>query len=128
MALGEFQFSIDTVQYQNLSTEYAWRWQQKDRIGKKPARQFHGPNADMKTLSIVIYPETKNDLLLIDSLRNIANKGEPLRLVSGTARGGADLGLWVLEKLSISEQYFLTNGIPLEIKGSIAIAEYGEDE
>lgn len=116
LALGEFQFSIDTAQYQTLSTSYAWRWQKKDRVGKKPARQFHGPDASSKNLSIVIYPQSKADLLLIQKIADLGDSGLPQRLVGGTPTGGADLGLWVLEKLDTSEEYFMTNGVPLEDK------------
>jgi uncharacterized protein len=128
LALGDFQFSIDTAQYQTLSTSHAWRWQKKDRVGKKPARQFHGPDASSKNLDIMIYPQSKSDLLLLSKLKAIGDKGKPQRLVGGTPSGGADLGLWVIEKLDIAEQYFLTNGIPLEMKGTLMIAEWGEDE
>ncbi len=128
LALGDFHFSIETSQYQSLKTNYAWRWKTKERYGNKPARQFHGPAATTKNWDITIYPQRKKDLQIIEQIKTLGDSGQPLRLVGGTPTGGADLGLWVLERLTTDESHFLTNGIPLEIKGSISIAEYGEDD
>ena len=65
----------------------------------------------------------------------MADTGKPLRLIGGALRnvngqvtGSAlDLGLWVIEKLDETETEFLDNGIPLVIKGSLSISEYGDD-
>lgn len=128
LALGDFQFSIDTAQYQGLTTSHSWRWAKKDRVGHKPARQFHGSDSSSKTLDIMIYPQSKSDLLLLDKLKKQGDSGLPHRLIGGTPTGGADLGLWAMEKLDIAEADFLTNGIGLELKATLMIAEWGEDE
>ncbi|ENN2394381.1 phage tail protein, partial [Vibrio alginolyticus] len=70
----------------------------------------------------------KSDLYQFDRMKAFADKGEPGRLVGGTPSGGADLGLWCIESLERTDQYFTDNGIPLEIKGTLTISEYGEDE
>jgi phage protein U len=127
LALGDFHFSIETSQFQTLKTSYSWRWKTKERYGQKAARQFHGSDAITKSWDITIYPRSKKDLVIIDKIKALGDSGEPLRLVGGTPTGGADMGRWVLERLSTDETHFLTNGIPLEIKGSISIAEYAED-
>lgn len=128
LALGDFLFSVSGAQYQQLSTSMGWRWAKRDRLNRKPAKQFQGPDSDSKTLNITIYPQSKTDLYQFDRMKALADKGEPLRLVGGTPTGGADLGLWVIEKLERTDQYFTDNGIPLEIKGTLMISEYGDDE
>lgn len=128
LALGDFLFSVSGAQYQQLSTSMGWRWAKRDRLNRKPAKQFQGPESDSKTLNITIYPQNKTDLYQFDRMKALADKGEPLRLVGGTPTGGADLGLWVIEKLVRTDQYFTDNGIPLEIKGTLTISEYGDDE
>lgn len=128
LALGDFLFSVSGAQYQQLSTSMGWRWAKRDRLNRKPAKQFQGPDSDSKTLNITIYPQNKTDLYQFDRMKALADKGEPLRLVGGTPTGGADLGLWVIEKLERTDQYFTDNGIPLEIKGTLTISEYGDDE
>lgn len=128
LALGDFLFSVSGAQYQQVSTSMGWRWAKRDRLNRKPAKQFQGPESDSKTLNITIYPQNKTDLYQFDRMKALADKGEPLRLVGGTPTGGADLGLWVIEKLERTDQYFTDNGIPLEIKGTLTISEYGDDE
>ncbi|PMN73143.1 phage tail protein [Enterovibrio norvegicus] len=136
MALGEFQFSVSTTQYQSLKTSMAWRWAKYDRHGRKPGKQFQGADSTTKTLSIAIYPQSARDLDVVGNLRALGDTGKPLRLIAGALKrlngqasaAGLDLGLWVMEKLDIDESAFLDNGIALEIKGSITISEYGDDE
>ncbi|MDE1464780.1 phage tail protein [Spartinivicinus poritis] len=127
MALGDFMFSVSTVQYQTLKTSQSWRWAKKDRYGRKPAKQFHGPDANTKKLDIAVYPEIKQDFYWFDKLKQLADKGEPLRLVGGSPSGGVDLGLWVIDQIDQDDNYFFEDGTPMEIKGSLAISEYGED-
>ena len=128
LALGDFMFSVSGTQYQELKTSMSWRWASRDRLNRKPAKQFLGAASDSKTLSIAVYPQNKNDLYTFERLQTLANKGRPLRLVGGTPSGGADLGLWIIEKLDKGEKHFTDNGLPLSITGSLTISEYGEDK
>lgn len=136
LALGDFRFSVSTVQYQTLSTSMSWRWASKDRYKHKPGKQFHGPGTFTKSLDITVYPENRGQVVVLDRLRAMADTGKPFRLVSGGTvlinrelkPSGADLGLWVIESLSIADQFFMVDGTPLERKGSLSISEYGEDE
>lgn len=136
MALGDFQFSISTMQFQSLKTSMSWRWAKMDRVGRKSARQFKGADSKSKSFDVAHYPQDANGLSRFDEIEAIANQGKPIRLVGGALRkmngqvsGSAlDLGLWVIEKLDLTETQFLDNGMPLEMKGSISISEYGEDQ
>jgi hypothetical protein len=135
MALGSFQFGVRTAEYQSLKTSMSWRWAKKDRYGRKPAQQFHGADAATKSFEITIYPQNAADLGRYQQLKALADKGEPVRLVAGGAKwvngslvsSGADLGLWVIEKLDVDESLFMRDGTALEQKGSLQISEYGED-
>lgn len=128
LALGDFLFSVNGPQYQQLRTAKKWRWSTRSRLNRKPAKQFQGPDSASKTLNITIYPQKKADLYVFDKMEALADKGDPLRLVGGTPSGGADLGLWVIESIDHNDQYFTDNGLPLEIKGTLTISEYGDDE
>ncbi|MFD2178512.1 phage tail protein [Veronia pacifica] len=128
MALGQFEFTVKGTQYQQLRTSMGWRWEKRDRDNRRPALQFNGPDLTSKTLSISVYPEQKTDLDRLSKLEQMGNTGTPMRLIGGTPSGGADLGLWVIEKLERTDQFFTDNGIPLEVKASLTIKEYGEDE
>lgn len=135
MALGEFRFSVSGPQYQTLQTSMAWRWAKKDRFKRKPGLQFHGADANTKTLAIAVYPEKASDLAVMNNLQAMGDAGEPLRLIAGGSRwvegvvvpAGTDLGLWVVNQLDVGEQYFMDDGTPLEIRGTLTLTEYGED-
>ncbi|EIU5460390.1 TPA: phage tail protein [Pseudomonas aeruginosa] len=136
MSLGDFRFSVRTLEYQTLSTSMAWRWAKKDRYKHKPGKQFHGPDSSSKTLNITVHPENRADVVRLDRLRVMGDAGAPLRLVAGGTvivegepkPSGADLGLWVIESLNIEDEYFLQDGTPLVRRGTLTISEYGEDE
>lgn len=136
LALGDFQFGVKSAQYQSLKTSMSWRWAKKDRYGRKPGKQYHGPEATTKALEILIYPQDKSDLARFQQIKALADEGKALRLVAGGSRwvndslvsAGADLGLWVIEQLDVDETMFMTDGTALEQKGSLLISEYGDDE
>ena len=128
MAIGDFIFSVSTLEYQSLKTSQSWRWANKDRYGRKPAKQYHGPGATKKSLDIAVYPERKQDFYWFDQLQQMADKGEPYRLIGGSPSGGVDFGLWVIDQIERSDAYFFEDGTPMEIKGSLTLSEYGEDE
>lgn len=46
MMLGFYPFMLDTAAYQTLKRKSEYRWEQHDRIGRKPAQQYVGPGAD----------------------------------------------------------------------------------
>ncbi|PMP51679.1 hypothetical protein BCS83_02345 [Vibrio splendidus] len=128
LALGDFFFSISTVQYQQLQRSKSWTWAKKNRLGRKPAKQFHGPDSDTITLNIAHFPENKAGLLMFSRLAALADQGKPHRLVGSNALGGSDLGLWCIESLEETDTEFTEDGIPLVIKGTLKISEWGEDE
>ena len=135
MALGDFEFSLNTLEYQSLKKAHRWRWVTLARFGRRPAQQFQGPDKSTWTLSIVHYPQNAPGLTQFQRLKSVADTGKPQRLIGGALRQGngevsgsaLDFGLFVVERLDIQESDFLENGIALEQKGTLVISEYGED-
>lgn len=135
MALGDLKFGIATAEYQALQTSRSYRWVSKNRIGRRPARQFQGPDSVTKTLNISIYPQSASDLSLVDSWDQAARTGEPLRMVGGGSRilsgviesAGSDFGLWCIDSITVDESAFMRDGTALEQKAVITISQYGED-
>ena len=56
MILGVYPFSIHTAAYQELKRKWGWRWVKQDRLGRRPAYQFVGPDGESLSLNGVIYP------------------------------------------------------------------------
>ena len=68
MALGEFQFSIQTMQYQSLKKSRSWRWAKLERVGRKPAKQFKGANDETRSFDISHFPQDAKDVVMFDQI------------------------------------------------------------
>ena len=127
LALGEYQFSVNSAEYQELERKHAWRWVSHQRVNQKAAQQFQGPDSSEISLKGTIYVETSEDVKQLDKMKAEGDKGEALRLVSGSAALGRDWGLWCLMNLSEVHRHLLPDGTPLKITFSLRLIEYGAD-
>lgn len=125
LALGEFRFEIATTAYQKLAYSQSWRWPEQARITREPALQFMGKNAAEIDLEGVIYPSFKGGLGQIETLRTMADRGEPLSLVDGLGRVWER---WVITELSDTRTLFADDGQPRKLEFRVKLKAYGEDE
>lgn len=125
MALGDYRFSLSTAAYKDLERTSEWRWAKQERMGRKPARQFNGPDGDSLTLTGTIYPHFRGGLGQINAMRKEADKGKPLILVDGT---GKVWGKWCIVKAHERQSQFLPNGVPLKMDFDLSLEEYGPDD
>ncbi|WP_330927079.1 phage tail protein [Candidatus Sororendozoicomonas aggregata] len=125
MTLGQYRFSINTAAYQTLRRASRYRWQAQQRIGRKPAWQFTGPDADTMTLEGLILPHYQGGLLQIHSLRGEAGRGEPLLMTDGL---GNAWGKWCVTELRETQTDLMSNGAPRHIRFQVSLVEYGEDK
>lgn len=117
MALGQFVFSLQTVAFQSLQRQTAWRHAQNSRVGARAASQFLGPGDDTITLPGVILPEFGSRMSL-DELHTLADDGQPLALVDGEGRV---YGQWVITEKSETASYFSRTGQPARIEFSLSL-------
>lgn len=125
--LGAFQFGIDTAAFQELQRASTYRWEQKNRIGRKPAQQNVGPGADTITLQGVIYPHYRGGLGQIGAMRAQAATGEPLPLVYAFESVGQYCGQWCITGIEETRTVFFDNGTARKIEFNLSLIEYGED-
>lgn len=125
--LGTFMFGIETAAFQELQRSSSFRWQSKDRIGRKPAQQNTGRGADTISLSGVIYPHYKGGLGQIEALRQQAAAGTPLPLIYAFESIGQYCGLWCVTSIEETRQVFFADGRPRRIDFRLSMVEYGED-
>lgn len=125
MMLGPYPFMLDTAAYQQLRRSSQYRWKELDRIGRKPAQQFVGPDADQITLRGEILPHWKGGLHQVDAMRAIAKNGKPLTLLEGY--GGFVLGSWVILKIDEAKSELMGDGSPRVITFNMTLKEYGDD-
>ena len=127
LAIGDFQFSVDAAQYQELEKKHSWRWVTYQRVNQKSASQYQGPDASEINLNGTIYIENSSDLEQIKNMKAEGDKGEALRLISGSSGLGRDWGRWCMLELIEKHLHHLTDGTPLKQEFSIRFKEYGAD-
>lgn len=124
LMLGDFEFSIDTVAYNELSRDASWRWNAQERIGKQSLMQYTGKESRSVKLSGEAHTLFRNGVGAIDDLYDIGDNAEPLLLVSGA---GDVLGWWVITEFSDTVPSFLPGGVPRRKTFSVTIKHYADD-
>ena len=125
MMLGSYPFMIETAAYEQLSRESAWRWKSQSRIGRKPAQQYLGPDAQTIRMNGYILPEFAGGQGQMAQIRSSGDKGQPLKLVDGR---GFVWGDFVITSLSETQTHFSPTGLPKRIDFQITLQEYGDDQ
>jgi uncharacterized protein len=125
--LGAFQFSINTAAFQELQRASEYRWEAKQRIGRKPAQQSVGQGADTIRLSGTIFPHYRGGAGQMGVLRGMAATGEPFPLVYAFESAGQYCGRWCIASIEETRTVFFSNGAPRQINFSMTLVEYGED-
>lgn len=124
MALGNYRFSLPTAAYQSLERVSSYRWQKQDRLGRKPALQYVGPDADTIEFEGTIHPYFRGGLGQLPAMRAEAEKGEALIMVDGL---GKVWGKYCIKRISETQTKFTDDGIPKQIDFRLSLEEYGED-
>jgi phage protein U len=125
--LGAFQFGLDTAAFRELQRASTYRWQAKDRIGRKPAQQNTGQGADTITLSGVIFPHWRGGIGQMELLRSQAAAGTPLPLIYAFETVGQYCGRWCVTGIEETRSIFFEDGTPRRIEFRLTLVEYGED-
>jgi len=121
MALGNFQFGLNSAAYQELTRSTEQRWASQDRFGQLAALQHTGPGAETITLPGVIYPEFRGGLGQLDRMRELAGRAVPLTLITGTGR---ILGRYVIERVEERQSVFAAAGLPRKVEFTLNLRLY----
>lgn len=124
MALGKFRFGMSNGAYQKLTRTADFRWAKVDRLGRSPAMQFAGPDAQEVTVEGIIYPHYKGGLRQVDDMRAQAETGLPVMMVDGF---GWVWKRWVITRVEERKSYLLRDGAPRKIEFSLKLKAYGGD-
>ncbi len=117
MCLGQFVFSLQTLAYQELQRQTAWRHSSNNRIGARPASQFLGVGDETITLPGFIVPEY-GDRSALDEITAMADTGSAHALVDGMGRV---YGQWVITDKSETGTLFDRDGQPKRVEFSITL-------
>lgn len=121
MKLGDFVFSMDTVNPDSYNNNVGWNWQEQSLIDEYPQLQFTSYQAQTKTINGKIYPNFKGSLWQIEQLIAYADTAEPLTLVDGSGR---ILGDWVITSVNYTEDSLDRDGNARRIGFQIDIKKY----
>jgi phage protein U len=124
MALGQFVWGINSLAYHQLQRQNNWRWAANNRVGQRPARQYVGPGDDIITLSGWVSPELCGDINAIETLRLMADQGDPYVLVDAI---GTVYGLWVIDGLTETGTLHRVDSKPRRVDFSLTIARVDDD-
>jgi len=124
MALGVFRFGMSAEAYQSFSHSASYRWGKVDRIGRAPALQFTGPDAQEVTIEGVIHPHFRGGLRQMEFMRLKAGTGKPMMMVDGL---GWVWKRWVIVRVEERKSILMRDGAPKQIDFSITLQSYGRD-
>jgi phage protein U len=122
--LGSFQFNLPNGSPQTVDRNDAYRWEQQDRLLREPANQWLGPGTKEITLDGVLYPGFSGRQGTMQTLRDMAERGEPYMLNDGRGRV---LGRWCIVSIREGRSLFVAGGDARQIDFSIRLVRYGED-
>ena len=127
LQIGDFQFTIATVVYQELQRTTAARWATLDVVGSDQRLQAVGRENERIRFSGVFYPivaaqvEGAVGTVTMDTLRDMVTSMKPQLL---TAENGESFGYWIAESLETGDSRFL-RGIPQRQEFTLSIRWYG---
>lgn len=122
--LGSFQFNLPNGSPQTVDRNDAYRWEQQDRLLREPANQWLGVGTREITLDGVLYPGFSGRQGTMQTLRDMAERGEPYMLNDGRGRV---LGRWCIVSIREGRSVFVAGGDARQIDFSIRLVRYGED-
>lgn len=122
--LGSFQFDLPNGVPQTLERSAEYRWEGQDRILREPAYQFVGPGSQEITLDGVLYPGFTGRTSTMETLRTLAQQGEPQMFTDGLGRV---FGKWAINSIREGLAVFAPGGGARQITFSVRLVRYGED-
>lgn len=99
------------------------RWASHSRIGKKPKKQFLGPDADQLTFSITLNAEHGvRPRKTIENIEKLIRTGRPQTVVIGSKKVGSNK--YAITEISESWETILNKGEVVKITCDITLEEY----
>ncbi|AVA40859.1 phage tail protein [Proteus mirabilis] len=117
-ALGVFVFELRTVPYQSLQKQQTWRHGFTQRVARRPAQQFIGPDTDVITLSGTLYPSLTGGKVSLLALELMADSGKAWSFIDGT---GTIHGMFVITDLQRTHTEFFQDGAARKIDFSLTL-------
>jgi len=125
LAIGMFDFSIDTALFNQLQRRRNWRHPSGDRVGARAASQFAGPGDDIITLGGLLAPGQIGHAEALDDVALMADAGAAYPLLDGE---GYVYGAYVITDLDETKRNFLFEGQALTVDFVITLKRVDDDQ
>lgn len=125
MALDQFIFGMETVNFHELQRQTQWKHRNSSRVGARDARQYTGPGDDTITITGVLVPELAGKLSSLQELRKMADAGAAYALVDGA---GSVYGAFLIEGISENQSYHDVQGRPRKVEFTLSLTRTDDDK
>lgn len=124
--LGDFQFSISTVAYQQIERISTFKFASHQVIGSYDRLQAVGIDNETIRFTGQYYADLRQNITAenvdpFDTIRQMANRQEPLQLQS---EDGINHGYWVIYDLNVRGRNYIEQGA-LNAEFTLQIKYYG---
>lgn len=111
------------LNFKNFQRTVKGRWASHSRVGKKPKKQFLGPDDDKLTFKITLNAEHGvKPRKTSENIEKLIRTGKPQTVVIGNRKVGT--GKYVITEISESWDTILNQGEVLKITCDITLEEY----
>ncbi len=122
--LGDFTFELKSLVPDKLERESQYRWVRQEPLKAHPVFQFLGTGTEKFILTGVSYPAYAGGLSQLQKLREMASKGQPLRLSMADVKLGQNLGRWIILSIKETRTIMFGDGLPRKIEFTIEMETY----
>ena len=111
------------LNFKKLQRIVKGRWASHSRIGKKPKKQFLGPDADQLTFTITLNAEHGvRPRKTVENIEKLIRTGKPQTVVIGSKKVGSNK--YAITEISESWDTILNQGEVVKITCDITLEEY----
>lgn len=111
------------LNFKKMQRTVKGRWASHSRIGKKPKKQFLGPDADQLNFSITLNAEHGvRPRKTIENIEKLIRTGKPQTVVIGSKKVGSNK--YAITEISESWETILNKGEVVKITCDITLEEY----
>ena len=122
--LGDFTFELKSLVPDRIDRETNLRWARHQPIGTHPVLQFLGSDVEKFTLTGFSFPAYAGGLSQLQKLRDLAARGEPLRLVYADVKLSQNLGRWIIHSIKETRTIMFGDGLPRKIEFTVELDSY----
>ena len=123
LALGYFVFMQKTLPFQSTTRTAGFSWKSNDRVGKRAAFQYTGPETETMAITGELYPELTGGLPTLSLVRQMAALGKAWPLINGS---GIIYGMFVITSLREESTLFHSDGTPRKITFTLQLTRVDE--